>query len=111
MCPKRSFDAILKTTELNKSRAYGSDSSRPTHHPSPHIAVMKDDFQLPGVIGYTGYKVAQPVAQKTSDRASDFLRHPPPGYTGFVPIAKSESLFGKSYSVIASTCARRVHGT
>ena len=110
MCPKRSFDAILKTTELKKSRAYGSDKGRATHSP-PVECTVRGDYQVPGVMGYTGHKEVQNITENAVLRSADFLQHPPPGYTGFVPLSRSESLFGRSYSVIAAACAKRVHGS
>ena len=109
MCPKRSLGVILEKTELGKSKAYGFASAQARPDTTSVVVQIKDDFRVPGVIGYTGFKNAQAVTEKPFSRGSKFIYHPPPGYTGFVPIAKSESLFGKSYSVIAAACAKRVH--
>lgn len=109
MCPKRSFGVILETTQLNKSKAYGYDHGNISHRAQLDCSRVVDDFQVPGVVGYTGYREAQPITEKPVVRETNFMRLLPPGYTGFVPAAKAQSLFGRSYSVIATACAKRVH--
>jgi len=109
MCPKRSFGVILETTQLNRSKTYGSNHGDISHRAQPDCSHVVDDFQVPGVIGYSGYREAQPITEKPLVREDDFMRRLPPGYTGFVPSAKAQSLFGRTYSVIAAACAKRVH--
>ena len=110
MCPKRTFQTILETTELIKSKTYSSESSRASAKLSQREYLLLANYAVPWVAGYTGHKESAPIAQKPMARTEIFLTRPPPGYTGFIPSASSCSLFGKSYSVIASACARHVHG-
>ena len=110
MCPKRTFQTILETTDLIKSKAYRSPSSRASVHHSKSEYIGAETHAVPGVAGYTGHRESAPIAEKPMRRTDMFLQRPPPGYTGFIPSASSSSLFGRSYSVIASACARHVHG-
>jgi hypothetical protein len=62
------------------------------------------------VLGYTGHLSEKPITEQPVKREPFFLEHAPPGFKGFVPRKQSESLFGRSFSVVACACAKNVHG-
>lgn len=110
MCPKRTFDSILSTTDLCASTTYGHIKGfTPSHSIPPRDKLTVNTYSVPGVIGYTGHRDAQGITDKPVTRNSTFIEKSPPGYTGFIPYAASNSLFGKSFSVISTACARNIH--
>ena len=107
--PKKSFDAIRVSSDLRFSRVYGDCSKSPTA-PSDHTRHGENSVKFPGVVGYTGRRVrpVMPVRLDWVDPRADIGKSLP-GYTGYIPGRNPESVFGKSYGVVASACSDHVH--
>ena len=90
------------------SKAYGLPDAR---HPDalPGLPQSVYPVQSRHALGYTGHILQTDVTEKPINRSKDFLKSAPPGFTGFIPHKEAESLFGRSFSVVASACAK--HGS
>lgn len=104
--PKRSFASIRTLSDLRNSRVYGDGNVDRYSH--KYVDPMKISIHNRGIVGYTGHNEARNVPVQAhllqhGEKLPDSL----PGYTGYIPGVRSESIFGKSIGSIISAYTKR----
>lgn len=103
--PKKSFSAIRRSSDLRFSNVYG-DGSR---LPFPGAASRIPELPM-GIQGYTGHgRICKDPMRHDVPLEPRPLSRAIPGYTGFLPNAASESMFGRTHGAVAYACSTHMH--
>lgn len=68
-------------------------------------------FQVPGICGYTGQRPCKSLTDPPGRYLDKGIGSAIPGYTGYVPLKTSESVFGRRFAAVTSACMNYMHRT
>lgn len=108
MCAKKSFQTIKESTDLKFSKGYG-DGTLKGRRIILEPAKFRRDFQVPGILGYTGERPKKPLTNPPSSTLEKGMASAIPGYTGYVPLKGPESVIGRRFAAVTAACMQHVH--